>query len=37
MSPEFAAAVLEGFMGTLNDLFDRELPSEARCVLVGLR
>jgi hypothetical protein len=37
MSPGFAAAVLEGFVGTLDELLDRDLSSDAQAVLTNLR
>jgi hypothetical protein len=37
MSPDFAAAVCEGICGTLEELLSRELPEEARKILLDLQ
>ena len=37
MSPEFAAAVCEGFCGSLEELLSRDLPSLARNILSSLQ
>jgi hypothetical protein len=37
MSPEFAAAVCEGFCGSLEELLSRDLPTRARNILLGLQ
>ena len=37
MSPDFAAAVCEGFYGTLEESLIRDLPAKAREVLADLR
>ena len=37
MSPEFAAAVCEGFHGSLEELLGRKLPSKAHEILSNLQ
>ncbi len=37
MSPEFAAAVCEGFCGSLEEVLSRELPTSARDILLRLK
>jgi hypothetical protein len=37
MSPEFAAAVCEGFYGTLEELLSRDLPPSAHKILSDLQ
>lgn len=37
MSPEFAAAVCEGFHGSLEEVLSRDLPSAARNILSTLQ
>jgi hypothetical protein len=37
MSPELAAAVCEGFCGSLDEVLSRDLPASARNILLQLR
>lgn len=37
MSPEFAAAVCQGFYGSLEELLSRDLPPRAQNILSGLQ
>ena len=37
MSPEFAAAVCEGFCGSLDEVLSRDLPASARNILLRLK
>jgi hypothetical protein len=37
MSPEFAAAICEGFCGSLDEVLSRNLPASARNILLRLK